>query len=127
MKKITKRLTLLLFISLVSGFVAYRSGWFGEKVQALAGSPNGSALNHVSDTVPKPDSTKRVKFLPSSKVLILKEPLKNSKKNSVADTTGLRPAPRTFFPGSKSAAIVKPADLPKALKDTIATDSTRKK
>ena len=118
-RKIIKGITLTLFLTLIGSFVAYRSGYFGGMKSTYPVSPNGSALNNQLDTIPQKDSTKRIEIMPSSKVMILKEPTLRVKDTSKTKTTPL-------IHSSKSGIIMKQGDLKTIKADSIVIDSLKK-
>ncbi|NQY08071.1 MAG: hypothetical protein HRT71_00960 [Flavobacteriales bacterium] len=71
---IVKGLTLALFFSLITGFVAYRAGYWGANGFSFPMSPNGSALNQTSS-----DSAVHQTRIASSKVLILTDEIINTR------------------------------------------------
>lgn len=62
-----KSLTLLIFISLIVGFVAYRAGFVGQEVSLPADSTHNNAARNVVDTASAIDSLQlRDNVLPSA-------------------------------------------------------------
>lgn len=119
--KIIKGTTLLLFVSLVAGFIAYRSG----RTFSIQVGPDRSVPNNQSDTIPKADSLKRLEIIPSSKALILREhwlQLNDSVKQVESDSS-LNSTP--MIHSSKSGIILKPEDFKKMGSDTIRKDSIK--
>ncbi len=83
-----KSITLIVFISLVAVFVAYKSGYLGQKGTSIFLSPNGSTItktNTDSDSLSINYSIPEGRLLmPSSKVLILSE------HKEIIDTTKIK-------------------------------------
>jgi len=108
--KIIKGTTLLLFASLIAGFVAYRSGYFGGGKSAYSISPNRSALNNQLDTISKNDSLKRTELMYSSKSLIIKDnPIQSADSLTISDLDSLLKR-KLLMSTSKSGTIFDPKD-----------------
>jgi hypothetical protein len=99
-----------IFIILISGFVAYRSGIFGKNISGAAEFAD-PVVNGL-DTLPPPDdSAKPRRMMSGSKSMILidNKPDKDSAikkiaKDSTASGTGI-------LPSSKSGIIIRPKDI----------------
>lgn len=123
--KIVKGMTVTLFLTLITSFVAYRSGYLGRLKSSNSVSPNGNVLNNQTDTIPKNDSLKKLEIISSSKVLILREhslEISDSSKVKIDSSTKIDP----MIYSSKSGIILKPEDLKKIKQDSIAIDSLKK-
>jgi hypothetical protein len=121
---IVKGITLILFSTLIIGFVAYRSGYFGGQKSSYSISPNGGALNNQTDTIPKTDSLKVLKMMSSSKSIILLDHLiqpKDSSKYKLQLDSVSRI--KKIMYSSKSGIIFKSQDFKI---DSIKTDSLKK-
>lgn len=124
-RKIIKGLTIILFSTLITSFVAYRSGFFGGLKLSYSVSPNGSALKTQNDSIKKKDSIKKVSLMPSSKVLIIKDyTIQVGDTVRIETDTSSKIKPLIF--STKSAIILKPDDLTKTLKDSTLIDSLKK-
>lgn len=114
-----------MFSTLLITFVAYRSGYLGGLKSTYPVSPNGSALNNQTDTIPKNDSIKRIEMMSSSKVLILRDhPLQVNDSNKVKIDSTIKIDPLIY--SSKSGIILKPEDLKKIKQDSTLIDSLKK-
>ncbi len=114
----------VVFLLLLSGFVAFRSGAFDRYLDST-GKNAASSLSYVSDTSGKPpvDTTKPRTIMSSSKSMILiddksktKPVLADSTPKTAKKDTLIAPADSTkptIFYGSKSGGIVRPADIEK--------------
>ncbi|MDC8003656.1 hypothetical protein POV27_06305 [Aureisphaera galaxeae] len=124
--KIIKVATLTLFSSLIIGFVAFQSGYFGGKKSSVSGSPNGSTLINQADTIQKVDSIKWKKsfLISSSKSFVIHDPLKGLEDSTKLDSS-LQIDPLIY--SSKSGIIVTPEDLKKMVKDSLEQDSIKRK
>lgn len=122
--KLLKAFTLLLFTSLIIGFVAYRAGYFDTYRFHYSGSSNGGTMNNAKDTTEQVDSIKRIEMMSSSKTIIL-----NNQKTKVItqDTTKVKVdsfyIDKTYMWSSKSAYIVDTTDVKKILE----TETIQKK
>ena len=122
-KIILKGSTLLLFFSLITGFVVFRSGFFGDSNTSYPSSPNGSALNNQTDTIIQ-------EMMHSSKTLIIRDfsPPGKSDSNRInidsllADST-FKINPLIF--SSKSAIIMEPEDLKLFRFDSLKIDTSK--
>jgi len=119
--------TLILFSSLIIGFVAFQSGYFKIGTAPVPLNPNGTVLKsqHPQDSTKlKAADQKKTPVLPSSKVIIIKEPLLDSipKANPELDTSLIKKP--TFFSGSKSAPILREIS-PKELRKMKRRDKKR--
>ena len=135
---IIKSSTLMLFVSLLVGFVSYRSGYWGGTKSSYPVSPNGSALNNQVDTLPNVKIDDK-QILPSSKVLILKEhstpqnDTNNQTKTQAQTQTQTQTKKDTnatlktnpFMYSSKSGAIFELKDLEIPSIDTTKQDSLK--
>ena len=123
---IIKGMTIGLFSMLVVGFVAYRSGSFGGQESYSAVDYAVNVLSNQMDTIPEPDSLKKVEIIPSSKAIILSRPafkLKDSggiKKDTVSKV-------KPLIISTKRAVIFKPDDFGTLKVDSTVTDSLKKK
>lgn len=122
--KLVKGFTLALFISLIIGFVTYRSGFLGGEKSNYPVSPNGSPLNNQTDSIPYKDTLIR-KLIPSSKVIILKDESSKEKKERNPYLDSLLKN-KSLISGSKSAIMIKPEDLVTSIQDSIAKDTLNK-
>lgn len=123
--KIIKGITLTLFSTLIIGFVTYRSGFLGGQKSTYSGSPNGSALNNQTDTIPKIDSLKKIEMMSSSKVLILRDfSIQLNDSNKPKSDTPEKINPLIY--SSKSGIIFKPTDINKTGSVLIISDSLKK-
>jgi hypothetical protein len=123
--KIIKGITITMFSVLIISFVAYRSGYLGGLKSSYPVSPNGSALNNQTDSIPENDSLIRIEMMSSSKVLILRDHMiqNNDSNTTIIDsTTKIDP----LIYSSKSGIILKAEDFKKILLDSIVTDSLKK-
>ena len=120
---VTKGATLVLFASMIYGFVAYRSGWLGSGVLRFSGSPNGGALNIDSDSMPKQQMEQRV-IMPSSKYMTLKQRQEGTKYYKlVTDSSEKVPYEDDIMSSSKSAIMFHPRDIPLIPRDSLETDT----
>ena len=120
-KKLLKGITLIVFVSLISVFVAYKSGYVGQKEPPFFLSPNGSTITNTkadSDSLSINYSISEERLLmPSSKVLILSE------HKEIVDTTKTKldtinsERTKTIMGSSKSGIIFELE--PELKKDTI--------
>lgn len=101
---VIKGLTLLLFISLITTFVAYKAGYFGQR-NILSLDPNGSVINNnkvkEKDTLVV-DSLKldnKVKLIHSTKSGVIVDPV----EIKIPDSTNSKR--KKVMPGSKSGVI----------------------
>ena len=123
LNQLVKGLTLLLFVSAIGLFVAFRAGWFSASTSRIAGSPNGGAL--PVDTLQPHDSVPPAYF-PSSKVVILNPP----KLKVPTDTPKVKPDTLNHLEdpliySSKSGKVFRMEDIKLFLKDSLKTDSVR--
>ena len=124
-KIILKGSTLLLFFSLVTGFVVFRSGFFGDSKTSYPSSPNGSALNHQTDTIIQ-------EMMHSSKTLIIRDfsPPGNSDSNRINIDSLLADSTFKINPliySSKYATIMEPEDLKLFRFDSLKIDTSKTK
>ena len=124
-KIILKGSTLLLFFSLVTGFVVFRSGFFGDSKTSYPSSPNGSALNNQTDTIIR-------EMMHSSKTLIIRDfsPPGNSDSNRINIDSLLADSTFKINPliySSKSARIMEPEDLKLFRFDSLKIDTSKTK
>ena len=135
--KIVKGITLIMFSTLILGFVAFRSGSFGGQKVSYSVSPNGSALNNQIDTFPKVDTLTRINMLPyslsSTGNALDKKPLNASTVNSLHTRAMMSsskvliirdqssPA-RSLMPSSKIGPMMRKDDLNKLKRDTMVPD-----
>jgi len=131
-KKILKAGTLILFSSLIFGFVCFRSGFFGNSKTSYSSSPNGSALNNQADSLSKIDNTEKIEMIHSSKALIIKDlplPDKNDSNriniDSLITDSTFKINPLIF--STKSAIIMEPQDLKLFRLDSLETDTPKTK
>lgn len=117
--QIIKGSTLVMFVSLISVFIAYRSGYLSGQKSFFSVSPKGEVLmNFQNDSIPKMDSLKKNELLPSSKTLILKDAIMVSDSNKINFTN--------LIPSSKSGTIVIRDYLKKNEIDSIQIDTLKK-
>tara|TARA_B100000401_G_C52640039_1_gene640260 strand:- start:397 stop:777 length:381 start_codon:yes stop_codon:yes gene_type:complete len=124
-KIILKGSTLLLFFSLVTGFVVFRSGFFGDSKTSYPSSPNGSALNNQTDTIIQ-------EMMHSSKTLIIRDfsPPGKSDSNRINIDSLLADSTFKINPliySSKSAIIMEPEDLKLFRFDSLKIDTSKTK
>jgi hypothetical protein len=103
--KITRTITLLFFVALISAFVGYRSGLTDEFVY------KGSSYTRFQpDTLPRNDSTKVRMLMPSSKAMIIPRKRMKSKQRfqSTFKTDSSIIMKRELMGSSKSGVIIKP-------------------
>ena len=125
-KKILKAGTLILFSSLIFGFICFRSGFFGNSKTSYPSSPNGSALNNQADSLSK------IEMIHSSKALIIRDLSLPDKSDSnrinidslITDST-FKINPLIF--STKSAIIMEPQDLKLFRFDSLETDTPKTK
>ncbi|MCX2745320.1 hypothetical protein OO013_15690 [Mangrovivirga sp. M17] len=123
---IIKGITLLMFSSLIISFVAYKSGYLGGLKSTYQVSPNGSALNNQTGTVPGDDSLKRIEMMSSSKVLILRDHTIQTNDTNAVQTDSTKKINPLIY-SSKSGIILKPEDYKKLKKDSILIDTLIRK
>lgn len=120
--RILKFLVVLVFTSLIAGFIAYRSGFFDTFISGM-GSPAQTGENSVANTTSLPAAD----TFPSRKTILSND---RSRTDSVGKLISLK-APKTILSSSKSmiladeslwldSSLLKP--LPR-LSDYILTDS----
>ena len=122
-KIILKGSTLLLFFSLVTGFVVFRSGFFGDSKTSYPSSPNGSALNNQTDTIIQ-------EMMHSSKTLIIRDfsPPGKSDSNRINIDSLLADSTFKINPliySSKFAIIMEPEDLKLFRFDSLKIDTSK--
>lgn len=122
-KIILKGSTLLLFFSLITGFVVFRSGFFGDSKTSYPSSPNGSALNHQKDTIIQ-------EMMHSSKTLIIRDLSLPDKSDSNRTNIDSLFTDSTFkinplIYSSKSAIIMEPEDLKLFRFDSLKIDTSK--
>ena len=130
-RKIIQGISITMFLTRIISFVAYRSGYLGGMKSTYSASPNGSVINNPIDTIPQHDSLKIIKstpepmIMPSSKVMIIKDPLilKNDSNIMKLDSS-LKLDPLMF--STKSGIILKPEDLKQLKKDSSVIDTLKK-
>lgn len=122
----TKVIVVTVFILLISGFVAYRSGAYDKMMAGQQNNNQAIAANTISDyeydTLPKPDTTTTLpRIMSSSKSMVmtdveyeyivkdgkLKRKLKKKNKNKAATDT-IKPPPPVMMPSSKSGPMITP-------------------
>lgn len=123
--KIVKGITVTLFSTLIISFVAYRSGYLGGLKSAYSGSPNGSALNSQTDTIPENDSLKRLEVMSSSKDLMFSDSVLKIIESNVIKIDSSLNIDHLIY-SSKSGIIWKPEDLKKIKQDSTVIDSLKK-
>lgn len=123
--KIIKGITLALFSTLIIGFIAYRSGYIGNKTSSFSTSPNESTQNNQSDTIQKTDSIVTIDMISSSKSVVLRDISFSLKDSSKTDQDSVS-KDETLMYSSKIGLILKPEDLKKIELDSILTDSLKK-
>lgn len=133
-RRIIQGSTLLLFCSLIVGFVGYRSGWFSSESEGIPMSPNGSVINanqpNPNANEKKKDTTKKQipqTIMPSSKVLII-EPAPNSNDSDRKPDQDLY-IDREIMHSTKSAPVFdiyenRELDRTRVLDTVFFTDST---
>lgn len=121
----TKTAVLSLFIFLLTGFVAYRSGAFdkllaGKQANIPPAIESNTAITYQVDTIPKVDSPRPVRtIMSSSKSIVvpdnyeytykdseLKKKLKKKKMDTAVQKKPI------MFSGSKSGPVISPRILP---------------
>lgn len=138
--------TLLLFVSLISGFLLYRTGkldnWFSHDREILQGSPNGGIIGATgTDTIPTPysDSLRKLTLrMSSSKSMtltdspvfdtsLLRKAMEEQRiidsitsRNKISDRNDQR------MSSSKSLILVKPRPIAQKV-DTLRYDSSKTK
>ena len=123
--KIVKGITVTLFLTLITSFVAYRSGFLDGLKSTYSVRPNGSVLKSQTDTIPKNDSLKKLEKMSSSKVLILRaHHLEFSDSSKVKIDSSVKMDPLMY--SSKSGIILKPEDFKKIKQDSTVIDSLKK-
>ncbi|PKL81058.1 MAG: hypothetical protein CVV25_01075 [Ignavibacteriae bacterium HGW-Ignavibacteriae-4] len=128
---IIKSATIILFLSLITIFIAFRSGYFGGKKSSVPVSPNGSALNNQTKNSQR-DTIKKNNIIKISKANIAKEEsqfLKNrivkayeTAQYKVSDSTNRN----NVDPGissSKSLILSTPSKLRQLIEDAKYTDT----
>jgi hypothetical protein len=107
-RKLIKPLTILLFASLITGFVVYRAGVLDSPINL---SPNGGALNTAkTDTIARADSLKKLHMMYSSKSAIIDDISFNKDTNKfVKPDSGI--TQKIMWSGSKSGRIFEPQEL----------------
>lgn len=122
---LTKTVVLSVFIFLLSGFVAYRSGAFakllaGKQTNIPRTIESNTAFTYQVDTIPKADSPRPVRtIMSSSKSIVMpdnyeytykdRELKKKLKKKKMDTAVQKRPI---MFSGSKSGPVITPRILP---------------
>lgn len=122
--QIIKGFTLVFFSSLIVGFVAFRSGFWGGNKSTHPGSPNGSVLVTPTDSLPASDSLRTIHMMSSSKVLILRDhsvQAVDSPRIEIDSSITINP----LMHSSKSGFILNPEDMDKLKPDSTATDSLK--
>ena len=123
--KIVKGITVTLFLTLITSFVAYRSGFLDGLKSTYSVRPNGSVLKSQTDTISKNDSLKKLEIMSSSKVLILRDHhLEISDSSKVKIDSSVKMDPLMY--SSKSGIILKPEDFKKIKQDSTVIDSLKK-
>ena len=134
MKNILKGSVLLLFSTLIIGFVALRSGFFGNSKMAYPSSPNGSSLNNQTDSLYQFDSSEvyEIEMMPSSKMLIINDvdlpqslfadSIDVKIDSSIKDTTF---KVNRMMVGSKFSVMMEPEDLKILQPDSLKTDTLK--
>lgn len=101
-RNIIKASTLLLFVSLISGFVVYRSGGMEDVIQL---SPNGGNVQVKKDSV-KSDTTEELTIMPSSKVHIIAKPKTKKDTAKITSPAQTEPKRKQTMSSSKSMMIL---------------------
>lgn len=114
-KKITQIFTVLLFISLIGGFVAYRAGMLRKASAVLQTSPNGGVVKVTQDSVTRVDSIKLRQMMWSSKsaIIIDKIPTRQDSAKVLRD----------IMYGSKSGKMIDLKEFRTETNDTILKDT----
>jgi hypothetical protein len=102
-KRLIKIGTFTFFITLISGFVAHRAGYL--KLADIT-FPVSTKPRQITVPWPAQDSLQKNTMLPSSKTLILVEPL-------------------PVYDATEHVLVVPETDVLQALRDTIVTDTSR--
>jgi len=121
-QKIIKGITLIVFSSLIIGFVSYKSGYLDKKISSNS-IPSEQDKPFINDTLPTIDSTRQFRLMHSSKSIIMREHTKkpiNSNENQI-DAVLKR---ENIMYSSKSGIIINSADLISL--DSISPDSLLK-
>lgn len=116
---ITKAATLILFISLISVFLLYRTGkldkYFSQEKRSLQTSPNGGTINSAKkDTVVKPkmDSLDKLRMYSSKSMTLVDPKLFDTPltwKKATKPTRSTKPRKQTeVMSSSKSLILIKP-------------------
>ena len=133
--KFTQTFTLILFITLVSGFILYRAGYFDQYLDresaGLQTSPNGGTLSgHSKDSLTfKKDSLPRKKVMfSSSKSAVVTDNIDftPAQKKGFTDTAQFHPKELEILSSSKSAVIFHPKPEPKIVDSVLLKGAKRK-
>lgn len=123
-QKIVKGITLLVFSTLIIGFVSYKSGYFNKHKASDNFNTELTALNSKNDTIQPIDSVaKRFDMLSSSKSFILREHTRLKIDSNITKIDLDLNSDNMMF-SSKSGIIINPKDLINV--DSISLDTLKK-
>jgi hypothetical protein len=129
--KLTKGLTLLSFVTLISAFLLYRVGWFDRYLQnnnsAIQTSHNGGTINTPQNDTLKPikDTTQKL-LLSSSKSVVLTDRKYGFIDSYLVKKKYIKPKPaKTEMLSSSKSAIIFHPDEPSINLDSIIRESIK--